>query len=194
MAPDPASAKAGQGQASPARWGGLSHDEQAVSGSAGGSGAAPYRAQAALADGATKCSCPSRKFLMACAAIGRAASDGFDAARTEASPTPTCGWYLAQLGEHQQALQACQQALADQQELGDRESQAHTWHPPGTAGNRQARSGTAVSHNSEERLQERGAPRHVPERQPGMFGDEGPCGTLSSRGSDRRSRCPTVDA
>src|SRR5262249_24968869 len=27
-----------------------------------GSGAAPYRTQAALADGATRCSCPSRKF------------------------------------------------------------------------------------------------------------------------------------
>jgi SWIM zinc finger len=62
MAPDPAAAKAGQGQASPARWGGLGHDEQAVWGECRGSGAAPYRAQAALADGATRCSCPSRKF------------------------------------------------------------------------------------------------------------------------------------
>lgn len=62
MAPDAAAAKAGQGQARPSRWGGLGHDEQAVWGECQGSGANPYRTQAALADGATRCSCPSRKF------------------------------------------------------------------------------------------------------------------------------------
>lgn len=62
MAPDSAAAKAGQGQASLSRWGGLGHDEQAAWGECRGSGAAPYRTQAALADGATSCSCPSRKF------------------------------------------------------------------------------------------------------------------------------------
>jgi SWIM zinc finger len=62
MAPDPAAAKAGQGQASRSRWSGLGQDAQAVWGQCGGSGAAPYRTQAALADGATGCSCPSRKF------------------------------------------------------------------------------------------------------------------------------------
>jgi hypothetical protein len=62
MAPDPASAKAGQGQAARARWPSLGHDGQAVWGECRGSGARPYQCQAALADGASKCSCPSRKF------------------------------------------------------------------------------------------------------------------------------------
>jgi len=61
MAPDPAAAKAGQGQAVPVRWPTLGHDEQAAWGECQGSGAAPYRCQAALADGAARCSCPSRK-------------------------------------------------------------------------------------------------------------------------------------
>jgi hypothetical protein len=61
MAPDAAAAKAGQGQAIGAKWPSLGHDEQAVWGECQGSGAAPYRCQAAPADGATSCSCPSRK-------------------------------------------------------------------------------------------------------------------------------------
>src|SRR5215472_6863951 len=61
MAPDAAAAKAGQGQAVLVRWPTLGHDERAAWGECQGSGAAPYRCQAALADGATRCSCPSRK-------------------------------------------------------------------------------------------------------------------------------------
>src|SRR5215472_4166800 len=61
MAPDAAAAKAGQGQAFAVRWPTLGCDEQAAWGECQGSGAAPYRCQAALADGAARCSCPSRK-------------------------------------------------------------------------------------------------------------------------------------
>jgi hypothetical protein len=61
MAPDPAAAKAGLGQAVRVRWTGLGHDEGAVWGECKGSGATPYRCQATLADGAAACSCPSRK-------------------------------------------------------------------------------------------------------------------------------------
>ena len=61
MAPDPAAAKAGQGQAVRVRWTALGHDEGAVWGECKGSGATPYRCQATLADGAARCSCPSRK-------------------------------------------------------------------------------------------------------------------------------------
>lgn len=61
MAPDSAAAKAGQGQAAAVKWPTLGHDEQAVWGECRGSGAAPYRCQAALADSAARCSCPSRK-------------------------------------------------------------------------------------------------------------------------------------
>src|SRR5215469_1578045 len=61
MAPDAAAARAGQGQAVLVKWPVLGHDEQAAWGECQGSGAAPYRCQAALADGAVRCSCPSRK-------------------------------------------------------------------------------------------------------------------------------------
>lgn len=61
LAPDGAAARAGQGQAALVRWSALGHDEQTAWGECQGSGAAPYQCQAALADGATRCSCPSRK-------------------------------------------------------------------------------------------------------------------------------------
>jgi hypothetical protein len=60
-APDAAAAKAGLGQASPVRWSGCGHNEQALWGECQGSGQRPYRTQAAGDDGSTKCSCPSRK-------------------------------------------------------------------------------------------------------------------------------------
>jgi hypothetical protein len=62
LVPDAAAAKAGQGQATTARWPSLGRDDRAAWGECQGSGSNPYRCQAALDDGATKCSCPSRKF------------------------------------------------------------------------------------------------------------------------------------
>jgi SWIM zinc finger len=62
LAPDASAAKAGQSQASIGKWPSLGRDEQAAWGECQGSGSTPYRCQAALDDGATKCSCPSRKF------------------------------------------------------------------------------------------------------------------------------------
>ncbi len=62
LAPDAAAARAAPGQAVQAKWSGLGHDERAAWGECQGSGASPYRCQAALDDGATRCSCPSRKF------------------------------------------------------------------------------------------------------------------------------------
>ncbi|HET7015607.1 MAG TPA: SWIM zinc finger family protein [Streptosporangiaceae bacterium] len=62
LAPDASAAKAGQAQATTAKWPSLGRDEQAAWGECQGSGSNPYRCQAALDDGATKCSCPSRKF------------------------------------------------------------------------------------------------------------------------------------
>ncbi len=62
MAPDAAAAKAAPGQAVRARWRELGRDDDAVWGECQGSGASPYRCAAAFSDGATRCSCPSRKF------------------------------------------------------------------------------------------------------------------------------------
>src|SRR5260221_5168071 len=62
MAPDAGAAKAGLSQANSRRWTGCGRNERAVWGECQGSGQLPYLTQAALDDGSTKCSCPSRKF------------------------------------------------------------------------------------------------------------------------------------
>lgn len=62
MAPDPGSAKAGQGLSSPARWVTLGRDERGLWGECQGSGSKPYQTAVDAAGPAFKCSCPSRKF------------------------------------------------------------------------------------------------------------------------------------
>lgn len=62
MAPDPASAKAGQGLANPAKWVKCARNERSLWGECQGSGKDPYRTQVDLTGPAFHCSCPSRKF------------------------------------------------------------------------------------------------------------------------------------
>jgi hypothetical protein len=62
LAPDPASAKAGQGLASPRKWASLGWSERAAWGECQGSAREPYRTQVDLDEPAFRCSCPSRKF------------------------------------------------------------------------------------------------------------------------------------
>jgi hypothetical protein len=62
LAPDAASAKAGQSLATPHKWSGLGTQAQSVWGLCQGSGKEPYRAQLDLCEPAFRCSCPSRKF------------------------------------------------------------------------------------------------------------------------------------
>lgn len=62
LAPDAASAKAGQGQASPAKWPSLGQQESVLWGEVQGSGKHPYQVCIDLGGPAFKCSCPSRKF------------------------------------------------------------------------------------------------------------------------------------
>lgn len=62
LAPDSASAKAGEGLARPAKWPTLGADADAVWGECQGSGKDPYRTQVALDGPSFRCSCPSRKF------------------------------------------------------------------------------------------------------------------------------------
>ncbi|MCJ2064928.1 SWIM zinc finger domain-containing protein [Methylobacterium sp. J-088] len=62
LAPDPASRKAGQDQAKPAKWQGLGRAGSVIWGEIKGSGAAPYRTVADPSGPAAKCTCPSRKF------------------------------------------------------------------------------------------------------------------------------------
>jgi hypothetical protein len=62
LAPDAASAKAGQGLASPRKWLALGNDGSAAWGLCQGSGKDPYQTQIDLTEPAFRCSCPSRKF------------------------------------------------------------------------------------------------------------------------------------
>lgn len=62
LAPDPSSAKAGQTQATLAKWPTCGTDGSHAWGECKGSGAKPYQVSADLTDFATACSCPSRKF------------------------------------------------------------------------------------------------------------------------------------
>jgi len=62
LAPDAASAKAGRGQAAPAKWSDTGASDRAVWGACQGSGKHPYLTAVETAGPAFKCSCPSRKF------------------------------------------------------------------------------------------------------------------------------------
>ena len=61
LAPDAAAVKAAQGVAKPAKWQSSGHNERLLWGECQGSGANPYQVRIDLDDGASKCSCPSRK-------------------------------------------------------------------------------------------------------------------------------------
>ncbi|WP_329063095.1 SWIM zinc finger family protein [Amycolatopsis sp. NBC_01480] len=62
LASDASSAKAGRGQAVPAKWSGTGASARAVWGACQGSGQKPYQAAVELAGPAFRCTCPSRKF------------------------------------------------------------------------------------------------------------------------------------
>ncbi|WP_037714458.1 MULTISPECIES: SWIM zinc finger family protein [Actinomycetes] len=62
LAPDAASAKAGRGQAAPAKWADAGASGRAVWGACQGSGKRPYQTTVETAAPAFRCTCPSRKF------------------------------------------------------------------------------------------------------------------------------------
>lgn len=62
LAPDSASASAGQALASPKKWSALARSDRALWGLCQGSGKDPYQTRIDLSEPAFKCSCPSRKF------------------------------------------------------------------------------------------------------------------------------------
>ncbi|WP_374065083.1 SWIM zinc finger family protein [Actinokineospora auranticolor] len=62
LAPDAASAKAGRGLATAAKWADTGASEDALWGHCQGSGKKPYQACVELAEPAYRCTCPSRKF------------------------------------------------------------------------------------------------------------------------------------
>ena len=62
MAPDPASARAGQGLGSAKKWASLGRGEGLLWGECQGSGKDPYQTKVLLDEAASSCSCPSRKF------------------------------------------------------------------------------------------------------------------------------------
>jgi hypothetical protein len=62
LAPDASSLKAGRDLGTPRKWQGVGGDAEVLWGLAMGSGKDPYQTRVSLADFASKCSCPSRKF------------------------------------------------------------------------------------------------------------------------------------
>jgi hypothetical protein len=62
LAPDPASASAGQALASAKKWTLLARGDRAIWGLCQGSGKTPYQVRVDLSEPAFKCGCPSRKF------------------------------------------------------------------------------------------------------------------------------------
>jgi hypothetical protein len=62
LAPDPASASAGQALANAKKWTVLGRSARAIWGLCQGSGKTPYQVRVDLSEPAFKCSCPSRKF------------------------------------------------------------------------------------------------------------------------------------
>ncbi len=62
LAPDAASAKAGQALSSPRKWATTGCDERSLWGECQGSGAKPYQVIVDAAEPAFRCTCPSRKF------------------------------------------------------------------------------------------------------------------------------------
>src|SRR5258708_16358500 len=119
MAPDAAAAKAGLGQASPGGWSGCGRNEQALWGECQGSGRMTYRTQAAFDDGATKCSCPSRK--SPCKhALGLLLLDADGAIQPASPPGWVCEWLAARAAR---SALAASRARRDRPE-GPREPQA----------------------------------------------------------------------
>jgi hypothetical protein len=62
LAPDAASARAGQALASPRKWAATGSDERCLWGECQGSGSRPYQVIVDAAEPAFRCTCPSRKF------------------------------------------------------------------------------------------------------------------------------------
>lgn len=94
LAPDPASLKAGQGLANPRKWVSAACDDAAAWGECQGSGAKPYQVQVDLSEGASKCSCPSRKFPCK-HAIGLLLIVASGAAKADAQPAWVLQWLAA---------------------------------------------------------------------------------------------------
>lgn len=101
LAPDAASATAGRGLGSPAKWVSFGADSGAAWGLAKGSGANPYQVAIDLSEPAFKCSCPSRKFPCK-HALGLFLMLAQGQCGTEARPAYVEEW-LAKRGEKQAA-------------------------------------------------------------------------------------------
>lgn len=91
LAPDAASARAGQGLARIAKWSAAGCDDRAVWGLCQGSGAKPYQTVVDLEGPAFRCSCPSRKFPCK-HAIGLLLLWSAGALPSEAEPAWVAAW------------------------------------------------------------------------------------------------------
>ena len=92
LAPDPASAKAGQGQARAAKWSGLGSSERALWGLCQGSGKKPYQTVVDLSGPAFKCTLPEPEVPLQARARADAALGGRWAAGRAEEPEWVDEW------------------------------------------------------------------------------------------------------
>jgi hypothetical protein len=118
LAPDPASAKAGQGLASPRKWASLGWSERAAWGECQGSAREPYRTQVDLDEPAFRCSCPSRKFPCKHGLGLMMILANQPAAFTQGAPPPWVAEWLAKRDQSAQQRTAKQERAAAPAEPG----------------------------------------------------------------------------
>lgn len=100
LAPDPASAKAGQGLARASKWATLGRSPGLLWGEIEGSGSKPYQVRIDLSEPAFRCSCPSRKFPCK-HSLGLFLIYADDAsALTRGDPPPWTSEWLAERQQH----------------------------------------------------------------------------------------------
>lgn len=122
LAPDAASASAGQQLASAKKWTGVGRSERALWGLCQGSGKDPYQARIDLSEPAFKCSCPSRKFPCK-HGLGLFLLFTRDAASFKAQPEP--GWVSDWIaGREERAEKKVEKAKVAAEKPVDPEAQA----------------------------------------------------------------------
>ena len=122
LAPDSASASAGQALANAKKWASIGRSDRAIWGLCQGSGKDPYQARIDLSEPAFKCSCPSRKFPCK-HGLGLLLHFAKDAAAFKEQPEP--GWVAEWIaGRSERAEKKAEKTKATAEKPVDVEAQA----------------------------------------------------------------------
>ena len=127
LAPDAASFKAGKSLAVASQWSGLGCNGDMLWGLAKGSGNKPYQTQVSVADFATSCSCPSRKFPCK-HALGLMFLAGSDLSLLNESDCPdwVSEWQAARLDREEKAAKKKSPTKTSSKKTAERTRQKRT--------------------------------------------------------------------